>query len=340
MTPKYIFSKEKLIENYNYLKRELAPCTICYALKANAHIEVLKVLHETGASFESASVNEYKRLRSIGVDNAHIIFGLPIKSREIIKEIYGLGGRYFVFDDMRELVKLEQEAPLADKILRIYISDLNPRNIGYGMMMEEMNKNIRNNQLLERMNGVSFHFTENVNIENEFIILDRIEKILKKLVAIGKKGMILNIGGSYRLWASQEYFKQLRMRLHYLVDEYEVKLLAEPGLAIVNSAGSFRTKVIMTKEYGVFTDVYIDGGAPNGIKDAPKGVINLSNCDKCMKKIYRFIDITCLNRVLFTKRLSFSIEIDDILELLEIGAYSLVYRNDFHLWGETAVEII
>ncbi len=338
-TPMYIFDKSILIKNYNLLKKKLSPCKVHYALKANACPQVLQTLNEVGASFECASVNEYRRLREMGVENDNIIFGLPIKTENIIKQVYEGGCRYFVFEDMRELIKLENMAPFSKKILRIYITDILRHNIGYGMPMEQVQKNIEEQKLLERIDGISFHISENTNIENEFKVLDRAEEILEQLAKIGKKWCILNIGGSYRLTASDDYYTRLQNRLKTLVEKYFVQLIAEPGLAIVDTAGSFLTRVIMTKEYELFTDIYIDGGAPNGLNKMPSEVISWSKNETGPKRIYRFIDITCLNKVLFNKRLSLIIRDDDILEFKKMGAYTLVYQNEFHLWDKTRVEM-
>lgn len=338
-TPMYIFDKSILIKNYNLLKKKLSPCKVHYALKANACSQVLQVLNEAGASFECASVNEYRRLKEIGVDNDDIIFGLPIKTEDIIKYVYEGGGRYFVFEDMRELQKLEKLAPMSKKILRIYITDILPHNIGYGMHMEQIKKNIEEQNLLERMDGISFHISENTNIESELKALDRAEVILEQLIVREKAGAILNIGGSYRLTAPDDYYTRLQNRLKSLVKKYSVQLIAEPGLAIVDTAGSFLTRVVMTKEYELFTDVYIDGGAPNGLNKVPPEIISIEKREVGTKRIYRFIDITCLNKVLFNKRLPIVIKDDDILEFRKVGAYTLVYQNEFHLWDKTRVEI-
>ncbi len=338
-TPKYVFDKTVLINNYNQMKKKLRTCDVHFALKSNGNIEVLKVLNSVGASFECASINEYKRLLEIGVNNERIIFGLPIKTEKIISTVYEGGCRYIVFDDMRELIKLEKLAPLSKKILRVYVTDLVALNIGYGMYLHQIEEYIQNDNLIERVDGISFHISENTNIENVSKVLDRIEGILKQFASKGKKGIILNIGGSYRLYASDEYYDKLNDRLSEMIKLYQISLIAEPGMAIVNTAGSFMTRVIMTKDQGVFTDVYIDGGLPNGITRSP-GSINVLNREKTdCRKIYRFIDITCLNKVLFTKRLSCDIYDDDILEFCEMGAYSIVHQNDFHLWDKTNVEI-
>lgn len=338
-TPKYVFDKSILLNNYNTMKSCLKTCDVHFALKANASLQVIQLLNEVGASFECASVNEYKRLLEVGVDNERIIFGLPIKTEDIIRQVYDGGCRYFVFDDMRELIKLEKIAPQAKKILRIYITDLVALNIGYGMYMDQVNESIHKQNLLERIDGISFHISENTNIKNELKVLDRIEEVLEQASAKRKKEWILNIGGSYRLNPPDGYYEKLNERLRDLVRKYSVHLIAEPGWAIVNTAGNFVTRVVMTKKQEVFTDVYIDGGAPNGINRSPASIKVLGEKQKCSKEIYRFIDITCLNKVLFTKRLSITINDGDILEFSEMGAYSIVHQNDFHLWDKTRVEI-
>lgn len=339
-TPKYVFDSNILINNYRIIKEKLNPCELHFALKSNSNREVVSTLHKAGASFECASINEYELLREIGVGNYKIIFGLPIKTDEIIMHVYNRGCRYFVFEDMRELVKLEKLAPLAKKILRLYILDLVPLNIAYGMPIEQIMDNNQKENLLFRIDGISFHISNNINIENEISVLDRAEEVLKQIPRSQGAEFILNIGGSYRIDAPEGYYERLKSRLEKIVECYGVQLKAEPGMTIVNSAGSFFTRVVMTKEYDVYTDVYIDGGTPNGIFGEPDKVNVVGETQECKRRFYRFIDITCIHKVLFQKRMNVSIRDNDILEFKHMGAYSLVYQNKFHLWDETKVEVI
>lgn len=338
VTPKYVFNSEEIVRCYNEFKNVMEHCEIYYALKANPEIGVAKVLNSVNSGFEVSSVGEFKRLLEINVPTEHIICGLPVKKIEMIEFLYEKGCRYFAFDDMRELEKLQKYAPDAKKILRVYISDIVPRCIEYGMPPEKIEHNNSEHRLLEAIDGISFHISFNTNIDNLLKALDRIETLLNKMDRSRHK--ILNIGGSYELGVPEEFYKTLNERLKRLKDQFNLTIMVEPGSAIINKAGKVMTKVILVKERGDFNDVYVDAGIPTGIMRKP-GYIKLINREALYqkRKVYRFLDITSLHRPLFQFFLKYDLKEDDILELGECGAYTICYSNEFHSWDRPEVEI-
>lgn len=340
-TPRYEFSETVLSDNYRKMQELLSGCEIHYALKANSDIRVLQALKKAGAFFESASKNEYFRLKKLEVPDEKIIFGLPIKTEALIEELYQAGCRYFVFDDIRELEKLNRLAPHAKKVLRLYVTDLAPLNIGYGMPVDEIRKNQKENGILEHIDGISFHISQNTQIDIMEKVLDRVEALLEQINTKAGSPFILNIGGSYSLEPPEGYYETLVKRLKDLQEKYQLKLLAEPGNAVVNSAGQLIAKVIMIKKQEVFYDVYIDGGEPCGmVKDVSEMEVRGTACETEKKILYRFIGLTCQNKVIFTKRLKLKLNEGDVIVLKNYGAYSLIYQNDFHLWDKVQVELV
>lgn len=340
-TPRYEISKSKLIENYQSIKEKILDGNMFYALKANGETSVLEILRDCGSNFECASVGEYDRLREIGIPNEKIICGLPIKPEEVLTHIYEGGCRYFVFDDIRELDKMKRLASDAKKVLRMYIYDLAPNCIEFGMKMEDIIHNDETVNMLSYIDGVSFHITNNTDINNQLKALDRVEEILKRVCWEKETPFILNLGGSYSLNGTDKYFEVLNERLRELKAKYNLVIYAEPGTAIVGSATRFFTKVIMSRKNGDIYDVYIDGGMPSGIVLEPKKVRFVGDKDKnTSKKIYRFLDTTCLHRTLFVKKFKETIEDGDMLEFVDFGAYSLCFRSDFHLWDKPIVRLV
>lgn len=336
ITPRYEFSRGIILENYSSICDLLPFAEIHYFLKANASPLVLKVLCNTECKFEISGRREYKRLRYLGVDNSRIICGLPVKPRELICDLYQAGIRYFVFDNHLELEKLEQLAPTAKKIMRLYIKDLINDSIEYGAQISDI---INNFEIIRKCDGLSFHISENYSIDSIKLVIDRVESILKMIEPI-KNEFILNLGGGWRLGDEYElFYKYLKHRMESLQRLYPLKIYAEPGSAIVKTAGNVITKVISIKINTSFVDVFVDAGSPIGVVRTPDFVINSRNEMMNGKLYYRFIEITNMHRTLFIKKLPFSIKEDDILTFGGYGAYSIAYRTDFHLW-DNPYEII
>lgn len=334
-TPAYIFSKKEISESCEGIKKLLTNCDIHYAVKANSCSMVLREVFNCNLKFECASYNEVKKVINIGCPVENIIFGLPIKSEELIKKLYSLRINYFVFDNKKELAKLIEYAPNSYKILRISVVDLDKENIPYGMKNDEITNNKR---ILKEISGISFHLSKNNNIIQILRALDRVEQILK--LCDSTKGKIVNIGGGFCKDTSKMFYEVMNKKLEYLINKYNVKIYAEPGKWIVNTAGIFLTTVLMIKNRGKFWDLYIDGGRPNGINRivGSNRIVNLTSQDyNLQKKMYRIVDTTCLHSIIGIIKTDMVIREGDILGFKECGAYTKVYENEFHLWDKSQV---
>jgi diaminopimelate decarboxylase len=86
-TPAYVYSRASIESAYRRLDRAFGslPHSICYAVKANSNLSVLRVLARLGSSFDIVSGGELDRLRRIGVPGARIVFSGVGKTREEIR---------------------------------------------------------------------------------------------------------------------------------------------------------------------------------------------------------------------------------------------------------------
>jgi len=90
-TPTYVYSRESIEARYRRLDRALGrlPHAICYAVKANSNLAVLRALARLGSSFDVVSGGELDRLRRIGVAGNRIVFSGVGKTRDEIREALG-----------------------------------------------------------------------------------------------------------------------------------------------------------------------------------------------------------------------------------------------------------
>lgn len=87
-TPTYLYSRASIEAAYRELDRALGslPHTLCYAVKANSNLGILRLLARLGSGFDVVSGGELYRLRSIGVSGRRIVFSGVGKSRDEIRE--------------------------------------------------------------------------------------------------------------------------------------------------------------------------------------------------------------------------------------------------------------
>lgn len=75
-TPLYVYSANRLRENYRRIAKafsKISP-TICYSVKANSNLSLLKILKDEGASFDIVSGGELFRVLKINADPKHVVF--------------------------------------------------------------------------------------------------------------------------------------------------------------------------------------------------------------------------------------------------------------------------
>src|ERR1700739_4585761 len=87
-TPAYLYSRSAIESAFLELDKGLAslPHTICFAVKANGNLTILKLLAKLGSGFDIVSGGELEHLGHLGVPGDKIVFSGVGKSREEIRE--------------------------------------------------------------------------------------------------------------------------------------------------------------------------------------------------------------------------------------------------------------
>src|SRR5215813_6222957 len=77
-TPLLALSRAVLLDNYHALQTSLPNVDIYYALKANPHREVLRLLRRAGSRFDVSSMEEIRLARQAGATPDHLLYTKPI----------------------------------------------------------------------------------------------------------------------------------------------------------------------------------------------------------------------------------------------------------------------
>ena len=111
-TPFYVYSTATLTRHYRLFQEALAglPHLICFAVKANGNIAVLKVLGDLGAGMDVVSGGEYLRARAAGVPGSRIVFSGVGKTRAELRLALEGGIRQFNVESEPELRALSEIA--------------------------------------------------------------------------------------------------------------------------------------------------------------------------------------------------------------------------------------
>ena len=111
-TPAYLYSRASIEQAYRRMDSAFGalPHTICYAMKANSTLGILRVFAALGSGFDIVSGGELYRLRRIGVPGKRIVFSGVGKSREEIREALRARVLLFNIESAAELDLLASEA--------------------------------------------------------------------------------------------------------------------------------------------------------------------------------------------------------------------------------------
>jgi diaminopimelate decarboxylase len=111
-TPFYVYSTATLKRHFTVFDEALAgmPHLVCYAMKANSNLAVLKLLGDMGAGMDVVSVGEYMRAKAVGVPSDRIVFSGVGKTRAEMEHVLAGGIRQFNVESEPELALLSKVA--------------------------------------------------------------------------------------------------------------------------------------------------------------------------------------------------------------------------------------
>ncbi len=302
-TPLYVYSQETLTRRFNDLDSALQPLDhqICYAVKANSNVAILRVLAQLGAGFDIVSEGELRRVLAAGGDPAKCVFaGVGKTDREIEFALYR-GVYCFNVESEPELARINRVAGKCKKIAPVAIR-VNP-NVDahthakittgtyenkFGIPFEEIEAVYARATKLKnlRWRGLQTHIGSQLTDVTPF---ETAVKKLSPLVAAlkDKYGLeFFSIGGGLGIvynpalesgpdawWASPAGSKLLTPsryaeRLKPLFAQMGVKILLEPGRFIAGNSGVLVTRVEFVKHTGAKTFVIVDAAMNDLIRPA------------------------------------------------------------------------
>jgi diaminopimelate decarboxylase len=272
-TPAYVYSQSAMEGAYEGLDRALTralvktPHSICYAVKANSNLSVLRLLAKLGSYFDIVSGGELGRLRAAGIATKRAVFSGVGKTREEISEALRAGVLIFNVESPAELQLLEQEASRLRKRAPASIR-VNPdveagahphiatgrRHHKFGVDWAQARKmylSHRQSKWIE-WQGISAHVGSQVlSLKPYKEALARLADYVRELAHEGIKLRYLDIGGGLGVRYTNEQpptFAAYGSALAGQTRGLGCHLLIEPGRSIVAAAGVLLMRVLYTKK--------------------------------------------------------------------------------------------
>ncbi len=296
-TPAYVYSLATLTRHYRVFDQAFAntPHIVCYSVKANSNLALLKAFANQGSGFDIVSGGELFRALKAGGDPKKIVFSGVGKKKDEIGYALDAGILMFNVESDEELTALNEIAAGVGKKAPISLRvnpDVDPQTHPYistGMKKAKFGVDIKKSletykRAVSLKNidvvGVDCHIGSQLTSLTPFVdALAKVREYLDRVLAgeIKKDGAqirYLDLGGGLGINyhdetppLPEEYAKAIIQGLEGL----GVTLILEPGRVIVGNAGILLTEVQYLKETETKKFVIVDAGMNDLIRPALYG---------------------------------------------------------------------
>src|SRR4051812_46658557 len=279
-TPLFVIDHDALRKAYRQFRKHLPRIQVYYAVKANPDPEIVRTLFKEGASFDVASMPEFKvvyeNIKKMPAKQRQqwiwdkIIYANPTKPTETLEEL----NQYkplVTFDNREEIYKIKRHAPNAGLVLRLKVPNTGAMvelSSKFGALPgEAVDLILAADKLGLTVEGISFHVgSQTTNFENYVQALSLTANIFEEARARGYTKMnLLDIGGGFPAPydSSVRPFPELAKVINTELDRLfpkDIQVLAEPGRFLAAVTGTSVSSVIGKVTREGKTSYYINDG--------------------------------------------------------------------------------
>ena len=268
-TPLYVYSESALSDAFKAYEQAFAANQplICYAVKANGNLSVLKHFAALGSGFDIVSGGELQRVLAAGGDAGKVIFSGVGKSRDEIKLALEVGVKCFNVESLPELDRINEVAaemgqtaaislrinPDVDAQTHPYISTGLKEN-KFGIAFVDAMGAYRHAAALPhlRIVGIDCHIgSQLIDLSPLAEALERLLVLVDQLAAEGIVLQHIDIGGGVGIVYNDEAQPDLQAyadTVARLLAGRPQHLVMEPGRSLVGNAGLLLTQVEFVKQ--------------------------------------------------------------------------------------------
>ncbi|MEI8012697.1 MAG: diaminopimelate decarboxylase [Candidatus Omnitrophota bacterium] len=354
-TPAYIYSYTTLVEHYRKIAAAFKPLdpVICFAMKANGNLAVLKALAGEGAGFDIVSGGELRKAKLIGADMQKVVFASVGKTDEEILLAIQAGILLFNVESLPELENINRIAGGERKKVKIALR-INPDidapthdKINTGSLKKKFGIDLatatkiflsRAKYSFVSLRGVHIHIGSQITEGAPFITA--IKKALAFIDDLAAQGVIIeyfDIGGGLGIIYKDETPQNALDYARKVVPLFKgrtLRLIMEPGRFIVGNAGIFVTRKLYTKDNGLKKFMIVDAGMNDLVRpsmyDAHHEIIPLKKSG-IRKIVCDVVGPVCESADIFAHdRQVPDIKDGAYLALLSAGAYGYAMASNYN----------
>ena len=346
-TPFYLYSKASLDASCEaYMSNMASSDLVCYSVKANNNLIILRSFVDKGLGFDVVSGGELQKVIKAGANPRKIVFSGVGKTKEELKlaadlDIYSINVESAF--ELKNIIDLNKNPRISFRINPDMKGDTHPyietgkADCKFGMSEEEallLAKQFSNEQM--NLVGLTAHIGSQITDTGLYLeLLAKLQSLAGEMEALGHPIDHLDVGGGLAIdyeiktnFDPSELVKKIKSK----TEKYD--LLLEPGRSIIAQAGVLVTKVIGVKENGQRKFLVVDAGMNDlmrpSLYNARHKIENILSSEN-EDDIYSIVGPVCETADSFGDDFSISAKEADHLVIYSAGAYGSSMSSNYNL---------
>ena len=353
-TPFYLYSEGNIVENYNSFSNSFKKSKplVCFSVKANSNIQILKILKKLGSGADVVSGGELLKAIKSGIKPNKIVFSGVGKTEEEIRLAIRKNILLINVESENEALLINKISGQLKKKTAIGIR-LNPdinapthKKISTGKAEDKFGLSKTNlisfclniSKLKNlKLNAISVHIGSQILSENPF------KKTLKVLEEIIIKTKIhfkfVDLGGGFGITYKKNDRKINLKNYSSLVEKFRKKyncnIIFEPGRAILGNTAVLVTKIQYLKKGSNKTFAILNAGMNDFMRtalyDAVHNIIPVIKNSKKNKGPLEFVGPICETTCKFIKYNKYQkLRESDYVAIADVGAYGASLSSNYN----------
>ncbi|MBR6026563.1 MAG: diaminopimelate decarboxylase [Neisseriaceae bacterium] len=352
-TPLYVYSQNSLTEAFNSYAQAFGDNTmICYAVKANGNLSILRHFANLGAGFDIVSGGELARVIQAGGNANRVIFSGVGKSVAEIEYALKMGIRCFNVESLPELHRINEvsgrlqlKAPISLRINPDVDAKTHPyistglKNNKFGIAYKDAMDAYKLAQSLPNLDviGIDCHIGSQLTDISPLIeACQRLIVLIDKLKDAGINLKHVDLGGGVGIRYLDESLPELSFyanQVKNLIANRNLSLILEPGRSLVGNAGVLLTRIEHIK-HGEEKNFIITNAAMNDLMrptlyQAYHHIVPVVERD-IEPIVADIVGPICESGDFLAKERSLKVVENDLLAICSAGAYAMSMASNYN----------
>lgn len=357
-TPLYIYSQSSFIDRFREIKKAFSKLNplICYSVKANSNLSILKTLVKEGAGLDIVSGGELFRAKKVKCPAGRIVYASVGKTEGEIRDALDYGIFMFNVESESELKKIGSIPGKAKRKVKVslrvnpgikpstheYITTGKKEN-KFGISIEKVKKIFLEKAKYKNLDisGIHIHIGSQITDSAPFVkAVKKVKRLIVELARNKIKIKYFNLGGGLGIAYDKEKpqtAEEFAKKVIPLIAGLKCRIILEPGRFIAGNSGILVTKVLYLKDTLVKRFVIVDAAMNDLLRPSLYGayhkIVPLVSNQKPATRNQKRADVVgpvCESGDFLGKDRRLNVKEGDYLAVLGCGAYGFSMSSNYN----------